>query len=137
MKKKELIKNEAVITIVTQAFYGNRVTTSVKEDQLDAFILGFVSTELFDANEVDRTMVPVPGTDNLVFIYNKISEERALQSKERLLKEEGYHKKPLAVISEVNLKIYSRCIVCRIDEQGNPVSLQSEDYDKFMDYLAE
>ena len=135
--KKELVKKESVLTIVTQAFYGNRVITGVKEDDLDALILGFVSPELFDGKEVNRTMVPVPGTNNLVFIYNKFREERALKSKERLLKEENYHKKPLAVIPEENLEIYSRCIVCRIDEFGNPASLQSEDYDKFMDYLAE
>ena len=135
-RKRKEESHADLITVVTQAFYGNRVITSVKKDQLDALILGFASPELFDPKEVDRTMVPVPGTDNLVIIYNKFREARALQSKERLLREENYHKKPLATIPEADLEIYSRCIVCRIDEAGNLGSLQSEDYDKFMKYLA-
>ena len=134
--KKELMNKVPVITITAQAFYGNRTVTKVREDALDAFIQGYIGTEHFNGKNVDRTIVPVPGTDNLVIIYNKFMEASALQSKERLLKEKNYHKKPLAVIPEANLEIYSRCIVCRIDEAGNLGSLQSEDYDKFMTYLA-
>ena len=137
MKKRMENAQKHLITIMTQAFYGNRTITQIKKDGVDGFVLGNVDGDVMTWQKVDRTIVRVPGTDNLVIIYNGIKEVEALQRKEKALKEKGYEMKPLAVIPEENLEIYSRCIVCRMNEIGELESLQNDDYDKFMHYLAE
>ena len=38
--------NNNVLTIVTQEFYGNRTVTSVFEDELDWFLIGWVDADL-------------------------------------------------------------------------------------------
>lgn len=128
-------ENKNLIKIVSQAFYGNKMGTEIEVEELDHFVLGHLDD--FETNEeIDRTIINVPNTNNLVIVYNKYQEEERLQRKEKLLKEDGYELKPLATIPELDLKLYSRCIVCRMNEQGEFESLQKEDYDKFMKYLA-
>lgn len=128
-------ENKNLIKIVSQAFYGNKMGTEIEVEELDRFVLGHLDD--FETNEeIDRTIINVPNTNNLVIVYNKYQEEERLQRKEKLLKEDGYELKPLATIPELDLKLYSRCIVCRMNEQGEFESLQKEDYDKFMKYLA-
>ncbi len=85
---------------------------------------------------IDRTIIKLPGTDNVVLIYNKYEEERSLKRKEKLLKEKGYHLKPLAVIPETGVELFSRCAACRMDPDGNLQSLQGEDYELLWKYLA-
>ena len=126
-----------VIGIVSQAFYGNRVGTEVKKENIDSFILGYQSNDIPVTESVDRTIINIPNTDNIVIVYNKYEEEAALSRKEELLKEKDYVLKPLATIPEENVEIYSRCIVCRINENGELESLQKGDYEKFVKYLAE
>lgn len=128
--------NKSTISIVAQAFYGNRTGTEIKPERVDAFILGYMDDTIGKYEKVDRTIVSVPNTDNIVIVYNKYQEEERLQRKEELLNNEGYELKPVAVIPENNIEIYSRCIVCRIDN-GKLVSLQDGDYEKFAKYLAE
>lgn len=128
--------NKSAISIVAQAFYGNRTGTEIKPERVDAFILGYMDDTIGKYEKVDRTIVSVPNTDNIVIVYNKYQEEERLQRKEELLNNEGYELKPVAVIPENNIEIYSRCIVCRIDN-GELVSLQDGDYEKFVKYLAE
>lgn len=130
-------ENKNIITIVSQAFYGNRVETRIKLENLDRFILGYISSELEVSEEIDRTIINLPNTDDIVLIYNKHQEERKLQEKEMLLERKNYALKPLAIIPELDLKLYSRCIVCRMNEQGEFESLKEEDFDKFMKYLCE
>lgn len=128
--------NKSTISIVAQAFYGNRTGTEIKPERVDAFILGYMDNTIGKYEKVDRTIVSVPNTDNIVIVYNKYQEEERLQRKEELMNNEGYELKPVAVIPENNIEIYSRCIVCRI-ENGELVSLQNGDYEKFVMYLAE
>ena len=136
-RKRKAESKADLITIVAQAFYGNRTGTQIRRADLDAFLQGYVDATHFSGENIDRTIVSVPETDNLVIVYNKYQEAEAIQKKELLLKKEGYQKKPLAVIPSTGLEIYSRCIVCRINEAGEFESLQPEDYEKFMHYLAE
>lgn len=126
-----------VIEVVAQAFYGNRVNTAIEKENVDRFILGYQSNDIPVTEPIDRTIVKVPNTDNIVIVYNKHEEEQAKSHREKLLKEENYILKPLATIEEENIKIYSRCIVCRIDENGELESLQKGDYEKIVMYLAE
>ena len=129
------MKNE-LICIISQAFYGNRTGTEIRRENIDRFILGY-QTDDFDVTEaIDRTVIHLPGSDNLVLVYNKYREEERLKVKERALREDTYVIKPLAVIPELNLEIYSRCIVCRMNADGVFESLAEGDFKIWDRYLA-
>lgn len=115
------------IFVIAQAFYGNRTGTTIKREDVDCIILGYLDSSLVNHEQIDRTIIRIPNSDQLVLIYNKYQEA---------LKNKGKHK-PLAVIPEEHIEIYSRCIVCRMDENGVLQSLQDGDSEKFMKYLAE
>lgn len=126
-----------LISIIAQAFYGNRTGTEIKKENIDRFILGILDNSIPIEETVDRTIIPIPNMENLVIVYNKHQEGKKLKDKEEYLKEDGYELKPLAFIPEQNLEIYSRCIVCRINDEGELESLEEGDYEKFIKYLAE
>lgn len=129
------MKNEH-ISIISQAFYGNRTGTEIRRENIDRFILGY-QTDDFDVTEaIDRTVIHLPGSDNLVLVYNKNQEEERLKVKERALREDNYVIKPLASIPELDLEIYSRCIVCRMNAVGGFESLGEEDSEIWSRYLA-
>lgn len=124
------------IFIISQAFYGNRTGTEIRRENIDRFILGY-QTDDFDVTEpIDRTVVHLPGSDDVVLIYNKYQEEERLEVKERALREDNYILNPLASIPEMNLDIYSRCIVCRMNADGVFESLNEGDYEIWGRYLA-
>ena len=129
--------NNNMIRIMAQGFYGNRTLTDVHKDNVDRFILGYLEDSLAVTEEIDRTIVNVPNTDNVVIVYNKYEEENELNRKEELLRDKNYDLKPLVVIPEENIVLYSRCIVCRMNEHGELESLQVSDLEKFVEYLAE
>lgn len=112
------------LLVVAQAFYGNRTETSVKLENLDRFILGYIDNNIPVTEKINRTIINIPNTD-FVIVYNKYEEEKNRKVK------------PLVSIPELNMKIYSRCIVCRINENGELESLVSGDYNKIKKYLAE
>lgn len=123
------MENNNIISIVSQAFYGNKVGTSVRKENIDRFVLGYVSDTIPTMEEkIDRTIINVPNTDNIVIVYNKYREEedRAYEDK-----------KPTAIIEELGITLYSRCIVCRMNEDGELASLEDGDYEKFEKYLME
>lgn len=130
------MKNE-LICIISQAFYGNRTGTKIRRENIDRFILGYQSDDLAVTEPVDRTIIHLPGSDNLVLIYNKYQEEKRLEFKERVYREDNYAIKPLATIPELNLKVYSRCIVCRMNAAGGFESLSKGDFEIWDRYLAE
>ncbi len=123
--------------VMFQALYGNRVVFRIPEEDVDMYIQGCMSREDFnpERNEIDRTIVPLPGTENQVLIYNKYQEERRLKRNEERLRVTGHEAKPLAVIPELDLKIYSRPAVCRISPDGKLESLQPEDMEAACKYL--
>lgn len=115
------------IRIVAQAFYGNRTFTEINKEEVDRFILGYIDNNIKVTEQINRTIVNIPNTDNIVIVYNKYEDE--------IYMNENY--KPLVTIPDNNIKIYSRCIVCRMNENGELASLENDDCDKFMKYLAE
>lgn len=125
------------INILAQAFYGNRVGTEVSREEVDRFILGYTDNSIEVKEKINRTIVNIPNADNIVIVYNKYQEEAELKRKEELLNDKDYVLKPLVVIEKENIEIYSRCIVCRINEEGELESLQNGDYEKVVNYLAE
>lgn len=129
------MKNER-ICIIAQAFYGNRTGAEIRRENIDRFILGYQSDDLVVTEPIDRTIIRLPGSDKLVLIYNKYQEEERLKVKERALREDNYVIKPLAAIPELNLEIYSRCIVCRMNADGVFGSLAEGDFEIWDRYLA-
>ena len=140
-KMEEIMKNREVvrqnnISILAQAFYGNRTGTEIAIDDMDCFILGHLDGKLMEKDRVDRSIINIPGTDNIVLIYNKYQEEKKREYVEELKMKKEYEYKPLAIIPELGLELYSRCIVCRMNVAGEFESLKEDDFDKFIDYLA-
>ena len=125
-----------LIFVVAQGFYGNRTGTEIRKEDIDRFILGYQSDELSVSEPIDRTVIHLPGTSDLVLIYNKHQEAEWLEKKERAFREDNYIVKPLATIPEMNLEIYSRCIACRMTVDGEFKSVEDEDLDLLGKYLA-
>lgn len=125
-----------MIGIIAQAFYGNRTYTEIRPEEVDAFIHGLLGGPHTPIDTSKRTIVRIPGTENLVMIYDADQEEKTVRWAEDLQGKEGHTMKPLAEIPELGLKLYSRCIVCRMNNDGELESLEGEDSNKFMKYLA-
>lgn len=125
-----------IITIVAQAFYGNRVMTDVEIDDLDYFILGHLdnSRKLYSFEKLDRTVVPIPNS-NLVIVYNKYQEESQLELDAEVFKGRENEAPAAAIIPEIGFKIYSRCIVCRMNKDGSFDSINDDDYNIAIKYL--
>ena len=141
MKNDVNKKKEKTIIIVTQQFYGNKVIVEIKERNLDNFVLGLIAEESeigFDITELfpkDRTIVKIPNSENLYLIYNKYTEERRIKQLEETESGKEYMKNSFsAYIPELNFKLYSRCIICKI-ENGVYKDITANDLPLFMKYL--
>lgn len=115
--------------MLVQGFYGNRNLVDINENDID--------TTLMHDDKIDRVIISIPNTENLVLIYNQYAEEYRKEKNKQYFEEEGYVAKPLAFIPEQNIEIYSRCIVCRKTNDGHFVAFENEDFDKVSKYLAE
>ena len=58
------------IFIIAQGFYGNRTATEINKNEVDSFLSGFLSPELFSERDktIDRKVVAVPGIVNIVIV---------------------------------------------------------------------
>lgn len=123
------------IQVVMQSFYGNRTITEIKAEDFNHMLLGILDKEVIDINDyqIDRSIIKVPNTENIVIVFNKHQEEEYRQYREN----DSEQHIPTVYIPEENIKLYSRCIVCRMNDDGCFESLQDEDFDKFMKYLTE
>lgn len=135
------MKNEKrIINVLAQAIYGNRTEIAVKMENFDALMSGWLDYKLFDAKreKIDRTIVHLPNdkSGKVVVVYNKYHEEEEIVNNKRWLEECGYTAKPLCSIPELNLEIYSRCFLCRIDDNGELQSVQPEDIELVDNYFA-
>ena len=127
---------------MVQGFYGNRTVTEINKEDFDSFMLGHIGKRLFnpDREKVDRTIVRVPGAENLVIIYNKYEEEKCLcklQEFVQNLKRSEDRFNPSVVIPEMGIVLYSRCIVCRMNAKREFESLEKDDFKLFMKYMAQ
>ena len=126
--------------MIAQQFYGNCTYTSIRRDDVDFFLKGIISSELFCSEDVavDRRIVRIPGFDNLAIVYDQIQEDRYVQVEfPALLAQKGEHYRqrwgeelPMQVsckIPQLGFEIHTRCFACRIDEAGNFQSLRLED----------
>ena len=85
---------------------------------------------------IDRTFVPVPGEENLYFLYNKCQAEWHLQ-KDRKHEKWGSSRdtEPIVIIPEENIQIHSRSMIIRLDSAGVPENLRNDDFEKAREYL--
>ena len=147
-KAIEMRNAEDTIYVVAQQFYGNRTGYDIKRDEINFFLQGILEPKLFPNadKEVDRQVVKIPNTDNLVLVYDQKQEDRYVHETfpkylkemgEKYKKECGKDMQPIisCVIPELNLTLHTRCFVCRIDENGDFQSLEKGDGEKFIDYL--
>ena len=137
------MKKNDQIAILIQQFYGNRTVTFINPDEFDAIMLGCLDKKWFeerhDREKIDRTIIRVPDTDNVVLVYNKYQEEERLKELQHFIQEvykNRYRFNPSAVIPEMGIVLFSRCIACRINEDGALISLEKEDYTKVVQYLT-
>ena len=137
------MKKNDQIAILIQQFYGNRTMTFINPDEFDAIMLGCLDKKWFeerhDREKIDRTIIRVPDTENVVLVYNKYQEEERLKELQHFIQEvykNRYRFNPSAVIPEMGIVLYSRCIACRINEDGALISLEKEDYPKVVQYLT-
>ena len=119
------------IFIITQAFYGNRTATEINREEINFFLRGILSPAFLPdgANKVDRKVVRVPHTENLVIVYDQNQEDEHIASNKR--------KYVYCEIPEIGLKIHTRCFACRIDENGELQSIERGDGKKFIHYFTE
>ena len=121
-------KNDRIF-IVAQQFYGNRTGTEIDREDINFFLKGILSPELFPGEDktVDRRIIRVPNTDNIVIVYDRNQEDTSLA--------EGSIDFVTCRIPELDFEIHTRCFACRIDENGELQSLQKGDGEKFVRYL--
>lgn len=138
-------KNPDSIFIVAQQFYGNRTGTEISKKDINFFLKGILSPELFPGEDktVDRKIVKIPGTDNLVIVYDQNQENEYVnvvfpaqyakdgeEYKKRTGREMTMHVS--CEIPEIGFKIHTRCFACRIDENGELKSLEDGDSEKYI-----
>jgi hypothetical protein len=101
---------------------------TMQREAIDYFVVGYtgIPKKLFAYDKIDRSIINLPNTNNLVVIYNKYQEEEIKNNKT----------KPFVFIKENNTMIHSCCIVCRMDDNGNVSSVTQEDYNVISKYLA-
>lgn len=141
MKKMEE-KRKNLIFIVSQFYYGNRTGTEVRRDDVDYFLRGICPSPyrdeltkedkdfiaLYEKEEpVDRQYIRVPKDENIVIVYDRTQEEKALR--------EGRTDYISCSIPELGITLYTRCFACRIDENGVLQSLEDGDGEKYIDYF--
>ena len=123
------MNNSKYITVMAQGYYGYNVITKIKNENIDKFILGIHEDNypeyLMKDKKIDRSIIEVPDTDNLVIVYNKYKEEKNVKE----------NMKRSAIIPELDISLHSKCIACRIDKNGNLESLQPEDVDTILKYF--
>ena len=139
------MNKEKQMTIIAQGLYGNRMMTSIDPEHFDALMLGYLDMGAYESmrneEKIDRTIIRVPDTENLVLVYNRFREEKRLRSLQEFIQTVRINKfdrfNPSAVIPEKGIVLYSRCIACRITEEGELVSVEQGDYEKVCRYLTQ
>ena len=142
-EEEHRMKNNDMMTVLVQGFYGNRTVTSFHPEKFDAMMLGYLDMKVFekfhDEVQIDRTIIRVPDTENIVLVYNRYGEEERLKELQIFIQkihENKFRFNPTVVIPEMGIVLYSRCFVCRINENGELISLKEEDCPKVMKYLT-
>ena len=111
--------------------------TNVAKKWLDINLLKYPSMIAEKDCKLDRSMIRIPGTQNLYVLYNKYYEQEQLDIlsgiKDVRWKDEVV---PVFRIPEENVVLHCHCIICRMDANMEPESLQEGDEALFSRYLC-
>ena len=138
------------IDVIAQQFYGNRTGTEICEDEMNFFLKGILSPELFPGEDktVVRKVVRIPNAEYIVVVYDQHQEDEyvnvefpSIYAREgkRYLKRWGEELKMhvSCTIPEIGLKIHTRCFACRMNAEGEFEDIQPEDYSIVALYFSE
>lgn len=148
LRKKQEEQRKNQIFIIAQQFYGNRTGTTINRKQVNFFLKGILSPELFPDEDktVDRQLIKVPNTENIVIVYDKNQEEhyvnvdfpeRYAEYAESYKARTGndFTMEVTCSIPELNIELHTCCFACRIDENGILQSLEDGDGKKIVSYF--
>lgn len=116
---------EKGVTVLAQGYYGNRTLVSVKKDRVDKEIFGI------GYSDSDKSCIYL--SKEVAIVYSVSGEKSCL---ERIAENKKLEREPLCTIPEKNIKLYSTCFLCRLDENGEYVDLQNDDIDFVKEYFA-
>ncbi len=139
-------KSSNSIRIIAQQFFGNRTETTINRAEVDFFLKGILDPELYRNEDLnaDRRIVKVPGTDNLVIIYDQKQEDEYVNVDfpkmyaeyfDRYGEELKMH--VTCEIPEIGFKIHTRSFVCRIDINGGLQSIGDGDDVFMLNYFSQ
>ncbi|MDO4479406.1 MAG: hypothetical protein Q4B73_10315 [Lachnospiraceae bacterium] len=150
MKKSRKERNNE-LRIIAQNYGGNRRDPIINKNEVDAFLSDFGKSGALDeqpAAKVKKTIILVPGTDNIAIVFDKNAEDHYVNvefpedhaKKAPFYKEylgKDYKMRVTCHIPELDTTLHTRCFACRLDKDGNFESLELNDIDKFMHYFPE
>ena len=149
LKTGNIKTNRDSISVIAQQFYGNRTGTEINRDEIDYFLRGHHSRELFRADDiadVDRRTIHIPGAEHIVIVYDQTQEDKYVNvdfpedyARDAEWYREAFGEELTMLVSceipEISFKIHTRCFACRMDESGVLRSLQDDDYKRFIHYF--
>ena len=147
--EEEMDVNETgKIQVVAQQFYGNRTLTEIRREDVDYFLRGHFDVKTTDViQNVVRKIVPVPGSNGIVVVFDQTQEDEyvnvcfpelyADKGAEYMARwGEELQMQISCRIPEMSIEIHTRCFACRIEDNGVLQSLESGDEKVFMKYFA-
>lgn len=141
-RQEEARMREVYISVITQCCLGSRAKVQITRDDVKRFIsniLAPVPDSVF--SDMELRTITVPGDKNIVIVYDKTREDEYLNG---TLPEyyDDYRRRPgvelpkeTCSIPEIGVELHTRCLACRIDENGVFQSLEDGDEEKFIDYF--
>ena len=137
--KYDMKKGRARVIVLEPCFrkyHGTFVERKLESKSLDLSLSEAPSMMVCGQLGIDRTFVPLPGEENLYFLYNKYQEEWHLQcDKEMEEWERSRDTEPIVIIPKENIQIHSRSVIIRLDSAGVPEDLRDDDFEKAKAYL--
>ena len=138
--KYDMKKGRARVIVLEPCFREYKelyVDKNIESREWDMFLSEAPSMTACGQLGIDRTFVPVPGEENLYFLYNKYQEEWHIQrDKETEEWERSRDTEPIVIIPKENLQIHSRSMIIRLDSAGVPEDLRDDDFEKAKEYLG-
>ena len=145
MTKKENQRNR--FFVITQCFYGNRTGTDVEREHIDHVLRGYLGLyESANVADVVRKAIHVPGSDNIVIVYDQTQEDHYVNVEfPEIYAREGVDyldhwgeelkMQVSCEIPELNITLHTRCFACRMDENGELQSIEEDDVEKFIHFF--
>lgn len=147
-ERARTLTQEDLIEILAQQFYGNKTATEIYKQDINFFLKGILSPELFPGEDctVDRKYIRLPHAEHIVVVYDQNQENRYVNVEfpELFARENQEYREHCGEdikmhvsceIPEIGFKIYTRCFACRINSAGEFESLQPEDYRIIVSYF--